>query len=57
MKRTRTHLRLESRLYKRAKKLAQTKGVTLTALIEEGLRSIVEQEEKALMAILDAEQI
>ena len=43
----RTTVRLPAELLKRAKRKAVAEGRTLTALIEEGLRQLLEEEKKA----------
>jgi predicted DNA-binding ribbon-helix-helix protein len=59
--RERLHLRLEPRLLGQVKRIAKRRGVTVTSLIEEGMRGVVRQDEaeraEALSRVVDAEQV
>jgi len=60
LNRERLHLRLESRLLAKTKGLADRRGVTVTSLVEEGLRAVLAEDEalrKIETPLVDAEQI
>lgn len=57
--RERAHLRLEARLLEHARRVAKRRGLTFTALVEEGLRQVLKQDETERLAArtVEAEQI
>lgn len=65
LKRERLHLRVDARLLGNVKRLSKRRVVTVTSLVEEGLRLILRQEELERDArrasepspIIDAEQV
>jgi hypothetical protein len=57
MKKTRAHLRIEWDLSTQAKKIAERRRVTFTAIVEEGLRLVVQKEKLERERAMDAEQI
>jgi len=57
MKSGRLHLRLLPSLKEDVMKIAQKNGTTLSAMVEEYLRRVVEAERQATQPPVDAEQI
>jgi hypothetical protein len=63
LKRERLHLRLDTRLLSDARVIREDRGVTMTSLVEEGLRHVIrqykaEQEARAdARPVVDAEQV
>ena len=61
LNRERLHLRLEPRLLGQVKGISKRRGVTVTSLIEEGMRLVVRQDEveraETASRVIDAEQV
>jgi len=55
LKRERLHLRLEPRLLGNVKRLSKRRDVTVTSLVEEGLRYVVQKDEAERDALRDIE--
>ncbi len=53
----RLHLRIDTTISDKVKKIARKKGTTVTAMIELYFRAVIQDEEQKKMPIIDAEQI